>query len=76
MISVTLFFFSKVLQRERLDLFEQQDTLTAAVKKDEDSLQGVDLSILKKLSQATIGLLDNEELLGAFYEAKVTYFLS
>lgn len=59
------------MERERPDLFDQQGALTISVKKDEDALNGVDLSILRRLSSATIGLLDNEELLAAFYEAKV-----
>ncbi|KAK4320286.1 hypothetical protein Pmani_008796 [Petrolisthes manimaculis] len=59
-------------QMEREDLFEQRANLTASLKKDHKALTAVDDNILQKLTQASTALLDNEELLAAFYEAKAT----
>lgn len=62
---------SDVLKMEREDLFEQRANLTASLKRDHKALTAVDDNILHKLTQASTALLDNEELLAAFYEAKV-----
>lgn len=56
---------------EREDLYEQRASLTASIMRDQKALEAVDDTILKKLTQASTALLDNEELLAAFYEAKV-----
>ncbi|KAK4320731.1 hypothetical protein Pmani_008437 [Petrolisthes manimaculis] len=61
-----------VFKMEREDLFEQRANLTASLKKDHKALTAVDDNILQKLTQASTALLDNEELLAAFYEAKAT----
>ncbi|XP_066941286.1 LOW QUALITY PROTEIN: uncharacterized protein [Macrobrachium rosenbergii] len=61
-----------VLKMERSDLFDQQSNLTASITRDQKSLDAVDDTILKKLTQTSTSLLDNEELLAAFYEAKST----
>ncbi|KAK3885101.1 hypothetical protein Pcinc_010652 [Petrolisthes cinctipes] len=61
-----------VLKMEREDLFEQRANLTASLKRDHKALTAVDDNILQKLTQASTALLDNEELLAAFYEAKAT----
>ncbi|KAK4312616.1 hypothetical protein Pmani_015958 [Petrolisthes manimaculis] len=63
---------SDVFKKEREDLFEQRANLTASLKKDHKALTAVDDNILQKLTQASTALLDNEELLAAFYEAKAT----
>lgn len=64
-------FDSKVFKQERIDLFDQRKILNALVSKDEAALDNVEMSILKRLTETTLGLLDNEELLAVFYEAKV-----
>nr|XP_027212731.1 uncharacterized protein LOC113805867 [Penaeus vannamei] len=64
--------FSDVLKMEREDLYEQRASLTASIMRDQKALEAVDDTILKKLTQASTALLDNEELLAAFYEAKST----
>ncbi|XP_068222058.1 dynein axonemal heavy chain 6-like [Palaemon carinicauda] len=61
-----------VLKMERSDLFDQQSNLSGSIARDRKSLDAVDDTILKKLTQAATSLLDNEELLAAFYEAKST----
>ncbi|XP_047493548.1 dynein axonemal heavy chain 6-like [Penaeus chinensis] len=61
-----------VLKMEREDLYEQRASLTASIMRDQKALEAVDDTILKKLTQASTALLDNEELLAAFYEAKST----
>ena len=63
---------SDVLKIEREDLYEQHANLTASISRDQKALTAVDDNILNKLTQAATALLDNEELLAAFYEAKVT----
>ena len=62
---------SDVLKIEREDLYEQRANLTASISRDQKALTAVDDNILHKLTQAATALLDNEELLAAFYEAKV-----
>lgn len=61
-----------MLKIEREDLFEQRANLTSSISRDQKALTAVDDNILNKLTQAATALLDNEELLAAFYEAKVT----
>ncbi|KAK8381811.1 hypothetical protein O3P69_015079 [Scylla paramamosain] len=61
-----------VLKIEREDLYEQRANLTASISRDQKALTAVDDNILNKLTQAATALLDNEELLAAFYEAKST----
>ena len=73
LFNLFLILNSEVLRQEREDLHENSATLTALVAKDEESLEGIDSSILKKLTQAAASMLDNEELLAGFYEAKVKF---